>query len=121
MLIDANVILRYILEDIPVQSEISKNLIENKECTVLNEVLAEVIYVLEKVYKIQRNEISSVIINLINYSNILMSNKEVVKSAVSIFANKNIDFIDALLCSYNWITGKKVFTFDKKLQKLLIN
>lgn len=49
-LIDANVILRYLLEDHPQLSPEAKKVIESGAYT-LPEVLAEVVYVLKGVYK----------------------------------------------------------------------
>jgi len=36
------------------------------------------------------------------------------------FAERNIDFVDALLCAANHIMGAAVFSFDKKLNKCLM-
>ena len=54
-LIDANVILRYLLEDHPQLSPEAKKVIESGTYT-LPEVLAEVVYVLKGVYKVERKE-----------------------------------------------------------------
>lgn len=56
-LIDANVILRYLLGDHPQMSKEAKKIIEDGAFT-LPEVLAEVIYVLKGVYKVERPEIT---------------------------------------------------------------
>ena len=51
MIIDANVILRCILNDNQQLAMQAKSLIENNDCFVPNEVVAEVVFVLQKVYK----------------------------------------------------------------------
>lgn len=53
-LIDANVILRYLLGDHPQMSEEARQII-NEGAYTLPEVIAEVVYVLKGVYKIERD------------------------------------------------------------------
>ena len=59
-LIDANIILRYLLNDNPEMSEKAKEIINDGAFTI-PEVMAEVIYVLKGVYKVERQEISDVL------------------------------------------------------------
>ena len=59
ILIDANVILRYLLKDVDDVAEESSRIIERGAFTI-SEVLAEVVYVLMKVYYVERQEISDV-------------------------------------------------------------
>ena len=56
-IIDANVILRYLLDDDKDMADIAEKIIMNGAKT-LPEVLAEVVYVLSGVYKMQRSEVS---------------------------------------------------------------
>ncbi|ABP65738.1 hypothetical protein Csac_0084 [Caldicellulosiruptor saccharolyticus DSM 8903] len=58
-LIDANVILRFLLNDIAELNQIAKEIIKNNEVLILNEVVAEIVYVLEKVYKVERKDIAT--------------------------------------------------------------
>ena len=41
--------------------------------------------------------------------------------ALKIYKEKKIDFVDALLISYNHTKRYKVHTFDKQLKKLLVH
>ena len=119
LLIDANYILRYLLNDNEQQAEEARKIIETENVEILIEVLAEVMYVLEGVYEIERNKACEGIIKLINYNNVSIKNEKVVKSALKIYSNKKIDFIDTILCAYNHEENRIVKTFDKKLNKLL--
>ncbi len=49
--VDANIILRYLLEDHPEMSIQAADILEKEEIFVPTEVIAEVVYVLEKVYR----------------------------------------------------------------------
>lgn len=62
-LIDANVILRYLLGDHPKYSKKAKEVIEEGAYT-LPEVIAEVVYVLNGVYKVTRSEIRDTLVEV---------------------------------------------------------
>ena len=81
-IIDANIILRYLLEDNEELSKKATNIIENMEILISYEVIAEVVYVLEKVYKIERKEIKECLFQILNYNNIKTDNNELLKAAL---------------------------------------
>ncbi len=115
MICDANIILRYLLEDIPELSEKAAQFIENKEIFIPFEVAAEVVYVLEKVYNISRKELSQAVIDMIHYSNITTVDKKVLEYALNLFSESKTDFVDTLLCGYAYVQHADIITFDHKL------
>ncbi|MCF8371044.1 MAG: PIN domain-containing protein [Bacteroidales bacterium] len=119
-IVDANVILRYFLNDNEAMFANSVQIIENNSIFIPFEVAAEVVYVLEKVYEVPRNEISQSLRNLIANPDISLNDKDVFIHALQIYEEKKIDFVDTLLIAYNHIKKHKIHTFDKQLQKLLI-
>ena len=78
-------------------------------------MLAEVVYVLHGVYGYEREQISSVLLELMKFDNIDTSDKAIVLNAFKIYAKKKLDFVDCLLCAY--ATIDEILTFDKKLIK----
>lgn len=118
-IIDANIILRYLLEDVPELSKKASEILETNEVFIPSEVFAEIVYVLEKVYEVEREEISSTLIELINTQNINVTDRLLLKKALEFYSATNFDFIDTILYSYNKYKHYKVFSFDKKLSKLL--
>jgi len=56
-IVDANIILSYFLNDIEEMANKAAQILENKEIFIPNEIIAEVVYVLEKVYKVRRKDI----------------------------------------------------------------
>ena len=113
-LIDANVILRYLLGDHPQMSEKAKKVIEAGAFT-LPEVLAEVVYVLKGIYKVERAEIAKVLIDFLD--EISIENQETVCEALSLFSETSLDFVDCVLIARHRILGDEVVSFDKKLSK----
>jgi len=118
-LVDANIVLRYILRDNKELARNAKVIIENKEVEIPFEVIAEIVYVLEKVYSVGRNEIYESILLVSGYSNVIVTDYTVLEYALNEYKDAHIDFVDALLLGYNKIRKKEVHTFDKKLCKLL--
>lgn len=120
-IVDANVILRYLLQDVEELFIRATKVIEIENLYIPNEVMAEVVYVFEKVYKIERKDIKIAVIDLIEYSNIKVKNEEVIKEALTLFADRKLDFVDTLLFAYNKVESYEVITFDKKLNNVLNN
>ena len=115
-LIDANVILRYLLDDIPEQADKAESVIKQGSFT-LPEIIAEVVYVLTKLYKVPRNEIKSIVVPVFN--EVEIQNKEIIVNALSIFSETSFDFVDCIIISRKKLLNETIFTFDKKLSAKL--
>ena len=119
VLIDANAILRHVLNDNYEMAQSVNDLLKNKRVYVGFEVIAEAIYVLEKVYKVQRNDIVNTLRVFFSHSNISVESVEVLNISLSLFDARKFDFVDTVLYAKNRVYGYDVFTFDKKLNTLL--
>lgn len=119
MFCDANVILRYILEDHQDYFVQAVEIIEDKPVFIAFEVMAEVVYVLEKVYKLSRQEVVNPLLCLIDYPNISTTASDVAKYSLDLFVSTNLDFVDCLLCGYSKIRHEDIATFDKKMLKYI--
>lgn len=118
-IVDANIILRYLLKDEKSQFSKAKFILENNELFIPFEITAEVVYVLEKVYNISREEISSSLSKLFFYNNLSFINKKLVLKALEFYSYYKLDYADSLLCAYKAIEHYEIFTFDKKLLSVL--
>lgn len=117
-MLDANAILRFLLQDIDEQFQQIKNIIRTKKCYVTLEVMAEVCYVLEGVYRVPRNNIADNFRRL-NFDVIILK-ADVLLRALEIFDEMpRLDFVDCLLYGYKAERGMDVVTFDRKLKKRL--
>lgn len=115
-LIDANVILRYLLADHEEMSAQARIVIESGAYTT-PEVLAEVVYVLCGVYRAERAEVRQWLSCLLDV--VSMEQRAAAVYALQIFEETKLDFVDCLLAAYQHVLGRDVFTFDKKLRRLL--
>ncbi|MCX7099195.1 MAG: PIN domain-containing protein [Methylococcales bacterium] len=117
--VDANYILRYLLNDNPEMANRAEQLFLYEQIFIGNEILAEVVYVLLGVYKISKIDIADKLINLISCHSIFTDNELIIIEALTLFKNQKLDFVDCLLCSYSQIDEIK--TFDKKLNRCIQN
>lgn len=118
-LVDANVILRYVLNDNEEMAIQAEKVFNEDTVYIPMEVLAEVVYVLLKVYEVDRKSICDTVLDLLNMPNVQSPNKEVAEMGINYFYHNNIDFVDGLLVGYKKTANFDVMTFDKKLNKLL--
>ena len=116
-LLDANAILRYLLNDIEEQAETVEKAIKNGAYTI-PEVMAEVVYVLSGVYECERKEIADTIRVLLDEIDI--SDKPVILSALDLFGSTNLDYVDCILVARAVVLNENVLTFDKKLTKQIL-
>ena len=66
-----------------------------------------------------RNEIADILIEFIDFDNIFIDNSDIIKSAIEKYKEIKIDFVDAVLYGYSKCRNAKIYTFDKKLEKLI--
>ena len=117
VMLDANMILRYLLNDNAKMAERVEQYLNAGNVTVTIEVIAEVVYVLKGVYALERDTITDTIKGFLEYVN--CTEKEVLSLALDTFGERNLDFVDCVLYAYHRINGIEIATFDKKLLKLL--
>ena len=118
--IDANVLLRYVLNDHTELSQKAKEIIDQQIVEVPIEVLCEVIYVLDGHYQIDRQSISSGLKRFFEQTQCIISHREAVLRGFDYFGQKNLDFVDCILAGYADTEKEEIFTFDSKLQKLVL-
>jgi predicted nucleic-acid-binding protein len=119
--LDTNVVMRYFLDDHVELSENARQIIDcDTDLFLCEGVCAEIVYVLSKVYLVEREIIKQTIGEFIDKENIHVSNKKLINKSLELFAAQNLDYMDCLLCAYNHVENVKIETFDKKLKRLLI-
>jgi len=118
-LVDANVVLRYILNDSAELSEKSRQIIDQSIVEIPVEVLSEVVHVLSSVYDADRKDIGFELIGLFMKTPCVIQNRKAILKGLEIYAENNLDFVDCLLAGYRCVEGVVIDTFDKKLLKLL--
>lgn len=122
--LDANIILRYLTEDIPSEAlkchRLFKDVSEGKERLFTNIlVIAEVLWVLSSGYKFARARVIEGIQKIINTPNIHIEDKEIILRALDIFEANNIDFIDAYNAAAMLHKGiDSIYSYDKHYDRI---
>lgn len=122
-LIDANIIIRIIAcdnEKMFAQAGIWLQEIEDWKFqgVITPMILLEIIYVLKKVYEMPKDSIISSLWSILWIKNIILEEGDILFTALWIFKEKSLDFVDCYLLAknkkkkYSWI-----LTFDKKVLK----
>jgi len=122
VLLDTNVVIRFLVRDGGKHYEMSKDIfrdIQSGKIKVefLDLIVAEIIYVLHSFYKHSKKEIVLKLIDLLSQENVYMQNKTIIFEALDVFATRNIDFADAILCAKKNLEGYEVMSFDKDVKK----
>ena len=121
---DTNLFIRFFTGDSDNQSQESKKFLDQVskgkyELFVCDLIVAEIIYVLESIYHLDRNEVVEKILAIAETDNTIIENRQVILGALDLYEEKNIDFIDAYLASHSIKNNcDTVFTFDKDFRKI---
>ena len=116
IVLDANYILRYLLRDNEAVFFQAKAVIGQEACLLLTEVLAEVVYVLQGVYKVPNLTPRLTLSDLVSLSSVSMyESKSIMSEALQLFESQKLDFVDCCLCALK--ERYEVKSFDKKLMK----
>lgn len=121
--VDTNIFVRYLTEDIPQQTELVEKRFQQAKQNQINLItteftIAEVLYVLQSFYKMDRGQAIVKVQTMISPRWINVERKEEVLEALLLYKTMNIDFVDLL----NWAVAKenkaKILSFDKDFDKL---
>lgn len=117
VMLDANMILRYLLNDNEKMASEAEYIINNENVWVSIEIIAEVVYVLKGVYSAERREIRDSLLDFLTEVDTV--EPEVLRLGIETYAKYNLDFPDCILYAYHQVKGYEIRTFDKRLNKLL--
>jgi predicted nucleic-acid-binding protein len=113
--LDANIILRFLLNDVPSQTARAKILLSKPAIYVSDVVFSEVAFVLEKGMKFERAYIGLLLRTLTALPN-LTHNNVVLPEAIMLFeTRKSLSFVDCYVSIEAKTFGVTLYTFDKKL------
>jgi predicted nucleic-acid-binding protein len=123
ILVDANYIIRFFSKELDEHYQESKKFFEDlakgKIKVIISEgILMECFFVLNKFYKYSRKEVVDMLNTIMSF-NVANEDKHIILMALSILKNKNIDFVDALLCAKSKLLGYEVRSFDKDLKRCI--
>jgi predicted nucleic-acid-binding protein len=122
--LDTNVLVRYIVGDDVNQERLASDLIENK-CTkekpahIALIVLCELVWVLSRAYKSQKEEILKVLENILLTENFQIEDHDIAWNALIDFGMSKADYADCIISRINQKNAcYSTFSFDKAASDL---
>jgi predicted nucleic acid-binding protein len=118
LLLDANVIVRFLTGDHPAHSPRSRNLFARAAAgdvtlIVRDLALAETAWVLQSLYSLDRNAITAALKDLIDSAGIEVENKATLLSALRNFAQTDVNFVDAYHAAVAAAESIAIASFDR--------
>jgi predicted nucleic-acid-binding protein len=120
---DTNVVLRYLLKDVPDQYGRAEKFFEDvrtgkAKAVILESVLVECVYILLKFYKVPKRQVAESLIGLLQYKGMANRDKADLVAALQTFAQQSIDIVDCVLLAKARHGTGRLLSFDKDLNKL---
>ena len=113
--LDTNVILKFLLNDVPEQTKIATTTIKNNRVYVTDVILVEVIYVLEKVIELSRKDITTLLISFLGFSNVVY-NPYFLEDVIQFYVqHTSLSIVDCYAAIEAKAYNNELVTFDKKL------
>jgi predicted nucleic-acid-binding protein len=117
--VDTNLFLRYLTNDVPAQADAVEALLRQaaggEMVLVTNSlVLAEIVWVLAFYYQRSRVDIRDKVLAVLNTPGLEVVDGDLVLQAITWYAEKDVDFIDAYNAAWSLVQDINVaYTFDQ--------
>lgn len=124
VVVDTNVLLRFLLNDIPSQVEEARKRFKQAklgkiELHIPQIVLFEIVFNLTNTYKFDKNKVIGAIGVILNTPYLKVQNREIFILAIKCFQENNVSFVDCFIKAMSKEIKGELFSFDKKLNKIL--
>ncbi len=121
--LDTNVLIRFLVRDNPEQADSARALLEGLTTEdpgfICREVIIEVFWVLERSYRFSREQIASIVIELIDTDTLVIEDDNDVAQATVAYSQGGADFSDLMtLAAANRMGAQPLYTFDQRLSSL---
>ena len=121
-LLDTNIIIRFLVGDHEEHLAQSTRYFQEIEkaslqVEILEGVLMEAFFVLTKFYKLPKSDVILDLKTILALDGVVNSDKIILHEALGIVENKNIDFVDALICAKSRLQGYGKLSFDSDVER----
>lgn len=122
LVVDTNILLRFLLKDIPDQADEAEALLISArngevELIIPQIVIFEIVFRLLNIEKYKKAVVIDKLQTILATPYIVIQDQETFNVAIRLFANSNIEFVDCFLISYVQVIGGGIATFDQRLKK----
>lgn len=121
--LDTNVLVRFLVQDDPEQAELATRVIDqltdDAQGFVSREVLIELVWVLERAYRLGRAEIATALDGLLAATELDIEGADEVAPALELYRNDGFGFADLMIVAAARRAGvAEMVTFDRKAARL---
>lgn len=121
--LDTNVLVRFLVQDDPLQAQLATKVIDqltdDAHGFVSREVLIELVWVLERAYRLGRTEIASALDGLLSATELNIEGSDEVAPALELYRNDGFGFADLMIAAAARRAGaSELVTFDRKAARL---
>ncbi len=121
--IDANIILRFLTNDIPEKAAACEALLQKveagqEEVFLPDLVIADIVWTLEKFYRVEKSKIREIVTPILAAEGLICSSKGQVLSALAIYTKLNIDWTDAFIAAQmKERDQREIYSYDRDFDK----
>ncbi len=113
--LDTNVVLRFLLNDLPEQTEKAAKVIVKDKVYVTDVVTVETVYVLEKVIELSRKDVVKLVTDFLGFANVV-HNPFFLLDAIELYEqHPALSIVDCYAIAEAKAYNNKLVTFDKRL------
>lgn len=115
--LDTNVVVRLVVDDVAAHTEAATKLLARRKCYVSDVVVAEAVYTLQRIYGLERNEITRMLLYIFRTSEVLY-NSRLLDSVFDLYERRTaLSFVDCYAAIEAGFRENELATFDKKLSR----
>jgi predicted nucleic-acid-binding protein len=117
--LDTNAVIHFVQPLDLAKFSIVAQTLNNNQCHIPTEVIAETVYILDSTFQTDRQTIAAKLKDFIAIQDGLVSEPNAIIFGLNLYASSALDFVDCLLAGYAKTKGHPVLTFDSDLKKEL--
>ena len=118
--LDTNVLIRHLTGDPPAQARRATAFLERADELLLADlIVAEVVYVLESFYEVERQRVAELMRAIVGFPAVVVVDEPLLLRALEIYEVERLDFADAYLVASAEATGvTTIASFDRAIDRL---
>ncbi len=115
--LDTNIVLRYLLNDIPEQAEKVRTIIASSGCYITDVVATEIVFVLERVIELDRQDIVRLLKSFLSLPNMIY-NVYFLDQTLELYEKQSsLSIVDCYAATEAKVYKNYLLSFDKNLIK----
>ena len=118
--VDTNILIRHLTGDPPAQAtRATRFLAKAEELLLADLIVAEVVYVLESFYEVERAHVAELVRSIIAFDAVRIVDEELILRAVEVYEIERLDFAEAYLVASAERAGiQAIASFDRSIDRL---